>query len=245
MKRIGLSRQSPPRESGAVLEEPARTRFDAVVFDCDGVLVDSELLSMRTSHRIVVDLGWDVDLDTMLRTFVGCSAEYFVEQIERNLGRRLEPGWEEPYREWREEGRRAFYDELKAMPGIVEALERITLPVAVASNSGHVRIRKSLQVTGLMDRFEGRISSAEDVEAGKPAPDVYLHAAGRLGVEPERCIAIDDSRFGVAAAHQAGMTVFAFGEHWRTGDLPSSRVRVLRDLTRLPLEVDRLARGDT
>lgn len=221
-------------------------RFDAVVFDCDGVLVDSELLSMKVSHRIVVDLGWDVDIDTMMRTFVGCSHEYFVEQVERELGRRLDPGWEEPYRDWQEEARKTFYAELQAVPGIAAALEQIALASAVASNSGHRRIRKSLEVTGLLERFDGRISSAEDVPSGKPEPDVYLHAARRLGVDPRRCIAVDDSRFGVTAAHRAGMYVLAYGDHWRSQDLPGhgeARARVLRHIAELPDVVDRLVRG--
>ncbi|MGW9630203.1 HAD family hydrolase [Agromyces sp. NPDC055520] len=214
------------------------THFDAVIFDCDGVLVDSEILSAGVSQRILADLGWHVDLATMMEMFVGCSHEFFVEQTERHIGRRLEPGWSVPYRGWLET---AFRAELKAVPGITRALDRITLPTAVASNSRHERIRMSLNIVGLLQRFDGRISSAEDVAAGKPEPDVYLHAADILGVPPERCIAIDDSRFGVEAAQRAGMYVLAYAGHGYADQLPGGdRVFPLHDLDALPDVVDRL-----
>lgn len=193
---------------------------------------------MKVSQRMVADLGWDVDLATMMEMFVGCSREFFIEQVENNIGRPLGDGWDAPYRGWLEE---AFRGELTAIPGVIPALDEIGLPVAVASNSGHERIRMSLRMVGMLQRFQGRISSAEDVAAGKPAPDVYLRAAGVLGVAPERCIAVDDSTFGVEAAHRAGMHVLAYvgdgGSDWvRTGD----RVEVLRDMSDLPGVVSRL-----
>lgn len=211
--------------------------FDAIVFDCDGVLVDSETLSMRVSQQIVADLGWQIDLATMMEMFVGCSHEYFVEQVEKNIGRKLEHGWDDPYRGRLEQALRA---ELTAIPGITGALDQISLPSAVASNSRHARIRMSLDIVGLLRRFEGKISSAEDVLAGKPAPDVYLHAAEMLGVPPHRCIAVDDSPFGVEAAHRAGMYVLAYaGPH--TASLPErDRVFVLDDIADLPEVVTRL-----
>ncbi|MFS0853967.1 HAD family hydrolase [Microbacterium sp. 179-I 3D4 NHS] len=181
--------------------------YDAIVFDCDGVLVDSEEISMRVSQRILADLGWEADLPTLLEMFTGCSHEYFVSQVEERIGRRLEPGWNDPYAGRLEEALRSG---LRAIPGVADALDRIALPKAVASNSGHERIRLSLQAADLLHHFDGRISSAEDVRAGKPAPDVYEHAAASLGVPPERCLAIDDSRFGVRAAQSAGMRVIAF-----------------------------------
>lgn len=212
--------------------------FDAVVFDCDGVLVDSETLSMQVSQRIVADLGWQVDLPTMMDLFVGCSHEFFVEQVETNIGRRLTRGWDVPYRDWLEE---AFRDGLTAVPGISLALERIELPTAVASNSRHERIRMSLDIVGLLQRFDERISSAEDVAAGKPAPDVYLHAAGILGVPPRRCIAIDDSRFGVEAARRAGMYVLAYGGRGSAERLPKGdRIFLLHDIVDLPEVLQRL-----
>lgn len=181
--------------------------YDAVVFDCDGVLVDSEVLSSQVSRRILADLGWDVDLHTLMETYTGCSAEFFRAAVERNTGRRLAPDWLQPYRPWFEE---AFRKELREVAGISAALDSLDVPTAVASNSDHERIRLSLELVGLLPRFEGRISSARDVPRGKPAPDVYLHAADMLKVLPERCIAVEDSAFGIEAARSAGMRVLAY-----------------------------------
>lgn len=221
-------------------EDPTRRHFDAVVFDCDGVLVDSEELSMRVSHRIVGDLGWSVDLSEMMRMFVGCSHEHYVAEVERRLGRTLERGWMDPYRGWHEE---AFRTELEAIPGIAEALDEIALPTAVASNSSHDRIRLTLGIVGLLDRFDGRIASAQDVAAPKPAPDVYLRGAELLGLPAERCIAVDDSRFGVTAAASAGMQVLAYtGSPAGTPVPTGERIHPFDDMADLPTLVDRLVR---
>ncbi len=181
--------------------------FDAVVFDCDGVLVDSESLSAVVSQRVFADLGWNVDLDTVTSRFTGCSQEFLVAELEKNLGRRLPAGWFAPYRHWLDE---ALRDGVQSIEGVSAALDAIRLPIAVASNSDHARIRLSLEAAGLLPKFEGCIASAEDVRRGKPAPDVYLRAAEMLRVPPERCIAIDDSSFGVNAALAAGMRVLAY-----------------------------------
>lgn len=215
------------------------THFEAVIFDCDGVLVDSEELSMRVSQRIVAELGWDVDLETLMQLFVGASHEFFVEQVEKKIGRTLEAGWNEPFEGWLEA---ALHEGLQPIPGVAQALDRLSLPIAVASNSRHDRIRLSLEIVGLLDRFDGRISSAQDVGAGKPEPDVYLHAAELLGVPPHRCIAIDDSLFGITAAHRAGMHVIAYGYTRKDQRLPASdRLSTLTDMNSLPSIVERIA----
>lgn len=222
------------------MQAPAAPHFDAVVFDCDGVLVDSEVLSMRVSHRIVGDLGWRVDLDAMMRMFTGCSREYYVSEVERHLGRTLESDWMDPYRGWHED---AFRAELQPIPGIVHALDAIELPTAVASNSSHDRIRLTLGIVGLLDRFDGRIVSAQDVAVGKPAPDVYLRSAELLTVPPERCIAVDDSHFGVTAAARAGMHVLAYtGSTHSVTISESERVHRFDDMTHLPGMVERLVK---
>ena len=221
-------------------QAPVAPYFDAVIFDCDGVLVDSEVLSMRVSHRIVGDLGWHVDLEEMMRMFTGCSREYYVSEVERHLGRTLEGDWMEPYRGWHED---AFRAELQPIPGIANALEEIELPTAVASNSSHDRIRLTLGIVGLLNRFDGRIVSAQDVSAGKPAPDVYLRGADILWVPPTRCIAVDDSHFGVTAAARAGMHVLAYVQSPHIKSIPESeRVHPFDDMADLPGLVERLVR---
>lgn len=218
----------------------AKPAYDAVVFDCDGVLVDSERLAVEVTHRIVADLGWETDVESLGRLLIGCSSEFFLATLEEHLGRKLEPGWDAPYAGWRED---AFAGRLEVIPGIVAALDGIDLPWAVASNSRTARIRSSLATVGLLDRFEGRICSAEDEANGKPAPDVYLSAARLLGVAPGRCIAVDDSPTGVLAAQRAGMFVLAFADQFTAKDFPSGdRVRVFTDMRELPRLVAELRR---
>ncbi len=181
--------------------------FDAVVFDCDGVLVDSEPLMMKVDQQVFAEMGWKVEIAELAEIFMGSSHEYFHAEVERRVGRTLEPDWADSYSGWYE---KVFATELVEIPGISTAIDALELPFAVASNSGRDRIRSSLTTVGLIDRFEGRICSAEDVPNGKPSPDVYLRAAEVLGVDPRRCIAIEDSEPGTQAARSAGMRVLAY-----------------------------------
>jgi HAD superfamily hydrolase (TIGR01509 family) len=180
---------------------------DAIVFDCDGVLVDSEILTIKVGQRVLADLGWVVEQSAMVEMFMGCSTEHYRQQIGENIGRTLEDGWDDQYRPWYE---KVFAEELREVEGVSAAIDRIDLPRALASNSSHQHIRSSLAQVGLLGKFDGRIWSAEDVPRGKPAPDVYLRAAEFLGVTPDRCVVVEDSEFGVEAARSAGMHVLAY-----------------------------------
>jgi len=182
-----------------------RGRHDLVVFDCDGVLVDSERLAVRTEAQILASLGWPLGEDEIVERFVGRSAAFMQAEIERTIGRRID--WES---EFESRYRDVFSRELRPVDGVVEALERIDAPTCVASSGTHAKIRFSLGLTGLLDRFEGRIFSAEDVDHGKPAPDLFLHAARQMGHPPGRCAVVEDSVSGVQAGLAAGMSVFAF-----------------------------------
>nr|WP_055505784.1 HAD family hydrolase [Nonomuraea pusilla] len=175
---------------------------DLVIFDCDGVLVDSEHISVRVGTAALRRLGWDIDEARYAERFVGCSPEYWDEQVGE-----VPPGWRD---EVEAEYRAAVAAELRAVPGIVAALDRLEPPSCVASNGRHTAIRRSLELTGLAARFAGRVFSAEDVPRGKPAPDLFLHAAAALGAPPERCVVVEDSPFGVRAAQAAGMRCLAF-----------------------------------
>ena len=181
-----------------------------VVFDCDGVLVDSERISVRVGTSVMADLGWQLTQDEFAELFVGCSREHFLREVEAGVGRPLELGWEAPYEHLY---RAAFDAELAPVPGVVEVLDALddaAVPYAVASNSDHAYLRRVLGATGLLDRFAGRVFSADDVSRGKPAPDLYLHAADQLGATPSRCAVVEDSPFGVTAAVEAGMSCYAY-----------------------------------
>jgi HAD superfamily hydrolase (TIGR01509 family) len=180
-------------------------RFDLVIFDCDGVLVDSERLFVHAEAEILAGLGWPLTESDIIERFVGRSATYMQEEIERHLGRSID--WES---EFEQRYREVLESELVPVDGIVEALDAITVPCCVASSGSHEKMAFTLGMTGLIDRFRGRIFSADEVEHGKPSPDLFLHAAARMGARPQRCAVIEDSMSGVAAGVAAGMDVFAF-----------------------------------
>ncbi|MER5637295.1 HAD family hydrolase [Kitasatospora sp. NPDC002227] len=181
--------------------------IDLVIFDCDGVLLDSERLAVRVDAMVLAALGWELSTEEIVHRFVGRSHESMVSQVEAHLGRALPAGWEAEFQPWYDQ---AFAAELAPVEGIEAALDAIGLPTCVASSSSHRRLRATLGQTGLLPRFEGRIFSASEVAEGKPAPDLFLHAAARTGVRPERCVVVEDSRFGVAAARAAGMRAFGY-----------------------------------
>lgn len=180
---------------------------ELVIFDCDGVLIDSERLAVKVDVLVLGELGWPLSEAEVVERFVGRSDRETRAEIETQLGRRLPAGWQERVNALYHQ---AFAAELAPVAGILEALDQITLPACVASSGTHEHLRYTLRLTGLFDRFAGRIFSAEDVARGKPAPDLFLHAADRMGVVPAGCVVVEDSRPGVEAARAAGMRALAF-----------------------------------
>jgi HAD superfamily hydrolase (TIGR01509 family) len=181
------------------------SRFDLVIFDCDGVLVDSERLAVRTEAEVLSGLGWPLSESDIVDRFVGRSAAHMHQEIERHLGRAVD--WSGEFESRYQE---VFERELVPVPGVEDALDAITSQICVASSGSHEKMRFTLGLTSLLDRFEGRIFSVDEVENGKPAPDVFLHAAHHMGVPPARCAVVEDSVSGVTAGLAADMTVFAF-----------------------------------
>ena len=205
-------------------------RFDLVIFDCDGVLVDSERLAVRTEAAILSGLGWPLSEADIVERFVGRSAAHMQGAIEDHLGRSID--WEA---EFESRYREVFERELVPVDGIIEALDRITVPVCVASSGSHDKMRFTLGRTGLLDRFDGRIFSVDDVAHGKPAPDVFVLAADRMGVPPDRCAVVEDSLSGVTAGLAAGMAVFAYaGGVTGVGKLSIGDAVVFDDMRELP-----------
>jgi HAD superfamily hydrolase (TIGR01509 family) len=206
--------------------------FELVVFDCDGVLVDSEVIAVRVDQLVLADLGWELELDEIVERFVGRSEADFISAVERHLGIGLADGWDRKYESWY---RTAFERELVAVDGIEDALAELRLPHCVASSGSHAKLQRTLGQTGLLQRFEGRIFSATEVRNGKPAPDLFLHAAGTLGSDPARCAVVEDSAYGVQAARAAGMHAFAYAG----GVTPAQRLAgpgttVFHDMRQLP-----------
>jgi len=212
-----------------------------VIFDCDGVLVDSERLAVRIDVRVLAELGWVVTEREVIKRFMGRSDEFMRTEIEAQLGRRLPADWDAPFRHLY---RDVFASELTPVAGVVEALDQITLPTCVASSGTHEKIRYTLGLTGLYDRFAGRIFSVSEVARGKPAPDLFLHAAARMGVAPDACAVVEDSRYGVEAARAAGMLALAFAG----GLTPAEHLRgantvVFSEMRELPRILARVARA--
>ena len=214
-----------------------------VIFDCDGVLVDSERLAVRIDVEVFAELGWQLAERDIIERFVGRSDASIRLDIEAHLGRRLPDDWEVQFQH---RYRDAFAAELKPVEGIVEALDRITLPTCVASGGSHDKIRFTLGLTGLYDRFAGRIFSVSEVARGKPAPDLFLYAAECMGVAPERCAVVEDSRYGVAAARAAGMLAFGYaGGLTRSELLEGPRTVVFSNMHELPALLERAAGRST
>jgi HAD superfamily hydrolase (TIGR01509 family) len=206
--------------------------LELVVFDCDGVLVDSEKIAVRIDVLMLADLGWPLTQDEVVERFVGRSFADMGADIAAHLGHPLPADWDAPYRQLY---RDAFDAELTAVDGVVEALDALTAPVCVASSTSHRGLRHTLGLTGLYDRFAGRIFSAADVARGKPAPDLFLHAARSLGVDPARCAVVEDSPYGVAAARAAGMRAYGYcGGLTPAHRLEGPGTTVFDDMRKLP-----------
>jgi HAD superfamily hydrolase (TIGR01509 family) len=181
-----------------------------VIFDCDGVLVDSERLGVEIDVRVITTLGWAISRDEVITRFVGRSEADAIAEIEAYLGRPVPKDWSE---QWAAEYRRAFAEKLDAVPGVdaaVAAVREAGHSVCVASSGGHQKIRRNLGLAGLAHHFGDHIFSATDVPRGKPAPDLFLHAAATMGFPANQCVVVEDSRHGVAAAQAAGMRVVGY-----------------------------------
>ncbi|MCJ2043642.1 HAD family hydrolase [Methylobacterium sp. J-078] len=185
-----------------------------VIFDCDGVLVDSEPISLARLTAGLNRIGVPIDVETVRARFAGTSMASIMEHIARDYGIGTPDGFVEAVKV---DTLRAFDAELRAVAGVAEAVAALGLPSCVASSSDPVRLRHSLGLTGLLPLFEGRIFSSTMVARGKPAPDLFLHAAATMGVAPDACLVIEDSVPGVTAARAAGMRVVGFsgGGHWK------------------------------
>ncbi|MEU6403748.1 HAD family hydrolase [Streptomyces sp. NPDC046985] len=186
-------------------------RYDLVLFDNDGVLVDSEPLSNRHLAAYLTELGHPTSYEDSLRDYMGSAMHRIHDLVLERTGNRLPEDFDDVFHA---RVFAAFRRELKPVAGVADVLAKLAAdgtPYCVASSGSHQRIRVGHETTGL-DRWfdDSRIFSAEDVGRGKPAPDLFLHAAERMGVAPARCAVVEDSPLGVQAARAAGMDVYGF-----------------------------------
>jgi HAD superfamily hydrolase (TIGR01509 family) len=183
-----------------------------VIFDCNGVLVDSEPLASTVVSQEFMRAGFALTPDVIARYFTGRRVDDIFAEVERVAGRKLPPNFADTVAA---AIRRRFRAELRATSHVVHALSWLRGPKCVASSASYARIRLSLETTDLIRFFDPYLYSASDVPHGKPAPDLFLHAAARMRKNPADCIVVEDSPVGVAAGVAAGMTVIGFvgGSH--------------------------------
>jgi len=206
----------------------------AVLFDCDGVLVDSERLVCRIEAELLTRWGWPLTASEVRAQFQGRSFPSIARSIEQKLAGSLPDDW---MYLWAMETAELFRAELREVRGVRAVLERLVgqgTPIGVASQSPLPRVRLSLGVCDLGRYFGTQVFSASMVTRPKPAPDLYLYAAAQLGQAPEHCLVIEDSATGVRAAVSAGMRVFGYAADADAGALAAAGARPFSDMAELP-----------
>ncbi|MBC9878096.1 HAD family hydrolase [Bradyrhizobium sp. INPA01-394B] len=218
--------------------------IDLIIFDCDGVLVDSEVISCQAHADVLTRHGYPITAEQVSARFLGRATKQANLEIESELGRKLPEAY---HGDLQDELFRAFEADLEAIRGIHDVLDVVTQAVCVASSGSHERMRVSLGCTSLYERFALNIFSSSQVANGKPAPDLFLFAAREMGVSPERCVVVEDSLAGIAGARAAGMKVFGFygGSHCGAGHAETLRQAgadlTFADMHQLPELVRRVA----
>jgi HAD superfamily hydrolase (TIGR01509 family) len=217
--------------------------FDLVIFDCDGVLIDSELLSVEADLACLAEEGIvDLSAEEILERYTGISMAGMLSDLETRYGRSF-PDFAPRHRQCLTA---LFENSLQPIRGIAEVLASLGCKVCVASSSTPDRLRLALTLVGLFDRLHPHIFSTTEVARGKPAPDLFLHAATQMAVEPRHCVVIEDSVPGVIAAVAAGMTAIGFtgGGHCRPGHdsrlYAEGAALVIGDMAQLPAALMRL-----
>jgi HAD superfamily hydrolase (TIGR01509 family) len=213
--------------------------FDALIFDCDGVLVESERVINDVESRLFSDLGLSLSPEDARARFKGHTVGEIVALAEGALGAPLPPDW---LYDWGMHVALGFADRLRAVPGVQPVLERLGgrgATMAVASQAPRARVDLALSLTRLAGHFDGRVFTAALVPRAKPSPDVFLLAAARLGVEPSRCAVIEDSPSGVAAAMAAGMSAFGYAADEDRRALAAAGATIFDDMRELPALLER------
>ncbi len=202
-----------------------------VIFDCDGVLVDTERISNTVLAGLLTQAGLPTTFEDCMREYRGRSMTSVLALAAERHGAPLPADITERYYA---EAKVVFARELQPVPGVIDALDRITLPSCVASSGPHDKMAMTLRRTGMWERFEGRIFSATEVQHGKPAPDLFLHAARAMGFDPAQTAVVEDSVPGVEAACAAGMRALAFARDTDAGELAAAGGEPFADMAELP-----------
>ncbi len=214
-------------------------KFELVIFDCDGVLVDSERIANEVFAKVLnEECGLVLSLDDMFKTFVGHSSSQCMSIIRDLLGKEPPPHLEQRYKE---EINHALSTSVQAVSGIENAIAEISIPFCVASSGSYEKMQTTLGKTKLLQHFEAKLYSTSDVERGKPFPDIYLHAASKMGVmDPSKCLVVEDSPLGVKGGVSAGMVVFGYSELMDESQLLEAGAHhTFKNMYNLANEIDR------
>lgn len=211
-------------------------KFDAVLFDCDGVLVDSEAISNRILADAIAEAGLPIAAETVARTFEGMRLDDIQAGVEGQLGRSLPDGWLSAFEARREA---AFREGIEPIPGVAGALARLReaqVALCVASQASREKVVLTLGLTGLAEHFAAEaLFSSRMVARGKPDPELFLLAAAKMEVDPTRCVVVEDGVLGVRAARAAGMRVLGYAPAARrVGLLQGEGAEILRSMAELP-----------
>lgn len=205
--------------------------FDLIIFDSDGVLVDSEPVSNRIFAEYLNEIGLPITYEECVQRFVGRSMISCIDIIENQLGHRVPESFGDDILARTLD---AFRSELQPTPGVLDALQRINVSICVASSGAPTKLQTALTVTGLIDRFNEKLFTASQVQRGKPFPDLFLYAADAMGASPARCAVVEDALVGVQAGLAAGMTVFGFAPDGDASALAAAGAHVFTRMDELP-----------
>ncbi len=207
-------------------------KYKCIIFDCDGVLVDSEAISIGTLVNMAETHGAIIDIDFAHQFFLGKSLEFCFNYIAEVANKKLPDTFEEDFRK---STFKSFKKDLQPIKGIHELLAKINVPIAVASNGPADKIILNLTTTKLIEKFEGNIFSAYEINSWKPNPELYLHAAKTMGFEVQDCVVIEDSPAGVQAALNGGFDVFGFSNHANFEALQQMNIPLFDNMEQLHL----------
>ena len=210
--------------------------WQLIIFDCDGVLVDSEPISNRIMAEVLTENGLPVTLEMCYEHFLGRTMSDCVSILASRFGHTVTADFVDTVRERTLD---ALREEIEPVQGIAATLERICVPTCVASSGQLVKMRTTLERTGLLHHFEDRLFSAAGMARGKPHPDIFLHAAEAMGAEPLACAVVEDSPVGVRAGVAAGMTVFGYAALTDPQKLSAAGGRIFTDMQDLPALLER------
>ena len=185
-------------------------KYKCVIFDCDGVLVDSEIITCKVLVTMARELGLDIDLDFTIKNFTGRSLNHIMEYLDTLLGFPLPEDFEQGYRK---RTFAKFEAELKPIEGVHDLIKKINVPICVASSGPLNKIKTNLTITQLADNFTNRMFSCYEINSWKPEPDIFLHAAKTMGFKPFECVVVEDSAVGVKAALAGGFDVFMYSRN--------------------------------